>query len=134
METFSVFNGQQFSPCLSIGNNVAIHDDCHIGCVDYIRIGNNVLMASKIYITDHFHGGTNTNDLIKPPVFRELFSKGPVVIEDNVWIGEGVVILPNVTIGKNCIIGANSVVTKSFSANNVIAGNPARIIKNLSES
>lgn len=46
---------------------------------------------------------------------RPLFSKGEVIIEDNVWIGEGVAVMPNVTIGKNSIIGANSVVTKSIA-------------------
>ena len=60
-----------------------------------------------------------------------MFSKGPVIIGNNVWIGSGVIILPNVTIGDNCIIGANSVVTKSFDKNSVIAGNPARLIKTL---
>lgn len=60
-----------------------------------------------------------------------LYSKGPVIIGDNVWVGAGSCILPNVTIGNNCIIGANSVVTKSFPDNCVIAGNPAKIIKQL---
>ena len=66
-----------------------------------------------------------------PPIKRSLFSKGPVIIGNNVWIGSGVIILPNVTIGDNCILGANSVVTKSFEKNSVIAGNPARLIKTL---
>ena len=64
-----------------------------------------------------------------PPSLRPLFSKGEVVIEDNVWVGEGVVILPGVSIGQNSVIGANSVVTKSFPKNSVIGGNPARLIK-----
>ena len=58
-------------------------------------------------------------------------SKGPVIIEDNVWIGEGVVILPNVRIGKSAIIGANSVVNADVPANAVIGGIPAKIIRQL---
>ena len=54
-----------------------------------------------------------------------------MIIEDNVWIGEGVAIMPNVTIGANSIIGANSVVTKDIPKNSVVAGNPARVIKNI---
>ena len=53
----------------------------------------------------------------------------PVFIEDNVWIGESVSVLPGVRIGKNSIIGANSVVTKNIPENSIAVGNPARVIK-----
>ena len=64
-----------------------------------------------------------------PANMRPMYSKGPVVIEDNVWIGEMVCILPNVRIGKGSIIGANAVVTKDVPANALVGGNPARVIK-----
>lgn len=54
-----------------------------------------------------------------------------VVIGDNVWIGGGAIICPNVTLGDNVVVGAGAVVTKSFGNNVLIAGNPARIIKNI---
>ena len=54
-----------------------------------------------------------------------------MIIKDNVWIGEGVAIMPNVRIGKNAIIGANAVVTKDVPENTVVGGNPAKIIKQL---
>lgn len=119
------------NPELIIGDNVSFNYDCHIGCTNKIIIGNNVLFASKIFLTDHFHGAINKEDLNIAPGRRLLYSKGPIIIEDNVWIGEGVCIMPNVTIGRNTIIGANSVVTKNLPQNCVAGGNPAKIIKYL---
>ncbi|WP_345955883.1 DapH/DapD/GlmU-related protein [Mucilaginibacter sp. PAMB04168] len=126
-ETFKY--SDKHTPELIIGDNVNIIFDCHIGCVNKVIIGNNVLIASKVFITDHYHGEITKTGIAMPPSERPIYSKGPVIIEDNVWIGEGVAIMPNITIGRNCIIGANSVVTKSFPQNSILAGVPAKLIK-----
>lgn len=131
LEAWDSYAGQQFTPEIIIGDNVNINTDCHIGCINRVVIGNNVLMASRIYISDHSHGEANSSALALPPAQRPLHTKGPVVIEDNVWIGEGVCIMPGVTVGANSIVGANSVVTKDIPANSVAAGIPARILKRL---
>lgn len=131
LEAFEEHNGIMFRPKVTIGKNVSINFDCHIGCVNRISIGDNVLIASRVFITDHFHGDTTVNSLDISPSERHVVSKGPVIIGDNVWIGEGVAIMPNTTIGKNCIIGANAVVTKSFPDNSVIGGIPASLIKKI---
>ena len=66
---------------------------------------------------------------MSPPRSRTIYSKGPVIIGENVWIGENVCILPGVTIGKGTVIGAGAVVTKDIPPFSVAGGNPARIIK-----
>jgi len=129
IEAWDTYQGEKFSPEIIIGDNVCMNTDCHIGCINKVVIGNNVLMASRIYISDHSHGKISKEALELPPAKRKLYSRGPVIIEDNVWIGEGVCILPGVTVGKNSIIGANSVVTKSIPPNSIIAGIPAIILQ-----
>ena len=131
LEAFDEHLGYAFTPKIIIGNDVSINSDCHIGAVNEIEIGDGVLIASKVFITDHYHGEITAEAIKFSPSERKLYSKGSVKIEKNVWIGEGVAILPNVTIGENSIIGANSVVTKNIPKNSVVGGNPARIIRTL---
>lgn len=131
LEAFDEHLGHKFTPKIIIGNNVSINSDCHIGAINEIIIENGVLIASKVFITDHFHGEITSEAISTPPSQRKLFSKGPVKIEKNVWIGEGVVILPGVIIGENSIIGSNSVITRNIPKNSVVAGNPAKIIRTL---
>jgi len=120
---------------LIIGNNVQMNDYVHITAMDEVRIGNNVLLASKIYISDCSHGSyvgdADDSSPLSIPKDRN-YAKKKVIIEDNVWIGEGVCILPGVKVGKNAILGANSVVNKDVPTNSVVGGNPAKVIKVLS--
>lgn len=117
---------------LQFGKNVQINDYVHISAMESVIIGNNVLMASKIYISDCSHGSysgnkndSNPNTI---PADRPLFSK-PVLIKDNVWLGEFVSVLPGVIIGKGTIVGANSVVSKSLPDYVIAVGSPAKPIK-----
>ena len=126
IEAIDSFAGEEYVPQITIGNNVNINFDFHLGCINEISIGDNVLIGSRVTITDHNHGG---KDEYICPVDRPLRSKGKVIIEDNVWIGENVIILPGVHIGKNAIIGAGAVVTKDISDNSIAVGNPAKVIK-----
>lgn len=119
---------------LEIGENCKMNDRVHIVAHESVRIGDNVLMASSIFITDTSHGGF-TEGASAPdiaPDDRPLVTK-PTRIGDNVWIGEGVCIMPGVEVGDGCTIGANSVVTKSVPANTVVAGAPAKAIRRWSE-
>lgn len=117
---------------LFFGTNVQINDFVHINALKNVKIGDNVLIASKVFITDLEHGSYKGDEYDSVPdsiVKDRDLSSHDVIIEDNVWIGEMVSILPGVTIGKNSIIGSNSVVTKSIPENCIAVGNPAKVIK-----
>lgn len=129
MDAIVEYGKQKFSPQLTIGKRASMNNDVHIACTNKVIIGDNCLMASRVYISDHSHGEISSEALSLPPENRPIISKGAVIIGNNVWIGEGVCILPNVTIGDNVIIGANSVVTKDIPSNAVVGGVPAKIIK-----
>lgn len=116
---------------LFIGDNCEFGDNTHIVAYNRVNIGNNVLIASKVFISDTSHGSYKGNQQDSPatnPSKRPLI-KSSVTIGDNVWIGENVVILPGVEIGQGCIIGANSVVTKDLDENSIYVGSPAKKIK-----
>jgi lipopolysaccharide O-acetyltransferase len=110
---------------LTLGKSIQINDYIHIACAKSIEIGDNTLIASKVFITDHDHDLFSEE---KHPQDWPLSCK-EVIIGRDCWIGEGVAILKGVVIGDSCVIGANSVVTKSFPENSIIAGVPAKIIK-----
>ena len=118
--------------CLKIGKNVEVNDQVHIAAIKSVTIGNNVLIASKVFISDHNHGfygldGRHDHpDTI--PKEREL-SYAPVEIEDNVWLGEFVSVLPGVTIGRGSIIGSMSVVTRDVPPYCIAVGVPAKVVK-----
>ncbi|MGE6353887.1 acetyltransferase [Flavobacterium sp. NPDC079362] len=115
-----------------IGKNVQINDYVHIAAMKNITIGDNVLIASKVFISDLNHGRYGNEDLHDspdiPPNNRKLYSKS-VIIKDNVWLGEFVSVLPGVTIGKGTIVGANSVVSKDLPDYSIAVGVPAKVIK-----
>ena len=125
------YANDSFNPYITIGNNCSIGEYAHITACVGIQIGNNVLTGRRIYISDNSHGNTSIEHMDIPPIKRPLFVKGPVIIEDNVWIGERACILSGVRIGRGAIIGANAVVTKDVPAYAVVGGIPARILKQI---
>ena len=123
------------------GNNVFMNYNSFIGSMEAVTIGNDVIIATNVRIFDNNNHPTS-------PTQREMMSHNdfygelwtwkyaehkPVVIGDNVWIGEFSAILKGVTIGKGSIVASHSVVTKDVPPYVIVAGNPARVVKRLEE-
>ncbi len=137
LQAVSEYAGVKFNPIIHIGDRVRFSNGVHISAINQIKIGNDVLFGSHVYVSDHNHGGysgdTHTSPAI-PPADRVLHSGGNVVIEDNVWLGDNVNIVGPVTIGYGAVIAANSVVRKDVPSRSIVAGAPARVIKVFNES
>ena len=122
----------EYEGFIDFGSGIQINDYVHIAVISHISIGDNTLVASRVFISDHNHGRfdgiTIENGPDTPPAQRPLHAK-PVRIGKNVWIGESVCVLPGVTIGDGVVIGAGSVVTRDIPARCLAAGNPARVIR-----
>lgn len=94
--------------------------------MDLVEIGSGCVLSEHVYVSDIAHGLDPRGGFIME---QPLESKGPVRIGKNVFIGYGCSILPGVTLGDHCVVGTRSVVTHSFPAYSMIAGSPARVVK-----
>lgn len=119
--------------CIEFGHGVQINDFVHIGALTKVRIGNDVLIASRVFISDHNHGIYGTDPQTASSPMETPSSRfppvRPVEIGDRAWIGENVCILSGVTIGSGSVIGAGSVVSSDIPANCIAVGVPARVIR-----
>lgn len=114
---------------IEIGDGTSIQFDFHCGAANRVVIGKDVLIAGKVYISDHDHVFDHRD--LPPRLCRDLVSS-PVIIEDGVWLGEGCVVLKGVRIGWRSVVGANAVVTKSVPEGCVVCGVPAKIVRRIS--
>ena len=111
--------------------NFTVQDDASVTIGNDCNFGPNVTIVTPIHPMP-----ADERRLLKcsDGVERHLCYAKPVVIGDDCWIGANVVICPGVTIGNGCVIGAGSVVTRDVPANSFAAGNPARVIREITEA
>jgi acetyltransferase-like isoleucine patch superfamily enzyme len=111
---------------LEIGDQVDVGEFTHIRANGGVKIGSRVLLASHVIVTSRGH----------PSMLPRygVTEDAPVVIEDDVWIGAGAIVLPGVTVGRGSIVAAGAVVTRSIEPHTIVAGVPARQIGQVPET
>ena len=113
---------------VTIGDYTRIGIHCTV--IGPVCIGNHVNLAQGITVTALNHNFTDANSMID----EQGISTKPVIIDDDVWIGANAVILPGVTIGSHVVVAAGAVVTKDVPPYSLVAGVPAKVIKQLEVS
>lgn len=124
---------------ITIGDNFYMGYDSFIGAIESISIGGNVIIASNVRIFDNNNHPTEPEKRLEMSCadhYCDLWKwkqseHRPVVIMDNVWVGEYSAILKGVTIGRGSIVASHSVVTKDVPPFVIVAGNPAKVVKKL---
>jgi acetyltransferase-like isoleucine patch superfamily enzyme len=129
------------------GGKISIGQDCYLGDGSRIWSGESVEIGSRVFISHNVNIHDNNAHSIDPQLrykhFLEIMSTGhprentvgivsqPIIIEDDVWIGFNSIILKGVKIGRGAIVAAGSVVTKDVPEFSIVAGNPAKVVKNI---
>lgn len=120
--------GEPESVRLEIGDGTSIAGNCVISAAASVRIGQAVLMARNVYISDHNHA---FEDCSRPVIEQGFTDSKPVSVGEGAWLGENVAVLPGVQIGKGCVVGANAVVAEDLPDYSVAVGVPARVVRRL---
>jgi acetyltransferase-like isoleucine patch superfamily enzyme len=111
---------------IKIGDNCGFGDHSFFGAAGGITIGSNVIMGQNVRFHSENHNYSRVDRLIRE---QGVTNKG-IAINDDCWIGSGVVFLDGVNVGNGCVIGANSLINKDIPPYSVVVGNPMRVIKN----
>jgi acetyltransferase-like isoleucine patch superfamily enzyme len=110
---------------VSIGAKTVIGQDCTISAYQRVVIGRECILADRVMLIDFDHGVTE----VERPIRLQGIYKRDVQVGHNVWIGYGACVLRGVSVGDNSVIGTSAVLTRSFPANAVLGGVPARVIR-----
>ena len=123
IESFACINNAVGDVIIGDHTRIGLHNTI----IGPVEIGSNVNLAQGITVTALNHNFSDTNKRID----EQGVSTNPVTIEDDVWVGANAVILPGVTIGEHCVVAAGAIVTKDVPPHSLVAGVPAKVIKNI---
>jgi len=111
---------------IQIGKKTNIGPQCVISANNSVTLGEELLIGAFCYIG----GGLYHSERTDIPMVRQgMYSKGPLIIEDDVWLGAGSIVLDGIHVGRGCIVGAGSVVTRNLPEYSVAVGTPAKVIR-----
>ena len=123
IESFACINNAVGDVIIGDHTRIGLHNTI----IGPVEIGSHVNLAQGITVTALNHNFDDTEKRID----EQGVSTNPVTIEDDVWIGANAVILPGVTIGNHCVVAAGAVVTKDVPPHSLVAGVPAKVIKQI---
>jgi acetyltransferase-like isoleucine patch superfamily enzyme len=109
---------------ITVGRKVFVNQNCTFYDLGGLAIGNDVMIGPNVSLITSGHP-------LAPPERRNGVTASPIVIENNVWIAAGAIVIGGVTIGENSVVAAGAVVTKDVPPNSLVGGNPARLIRSL---
>jgi acetyltransferase-like isoleucine patch superfamily enzyme len=121
---FTIWAGNENIKGIELGDYCLISPGVRIAAANQIKIGDNCMLASGAYLTD-----SDWHDIYDRSM--PVGNSSPIILEDNVWIGDSAIVCKGVTIGRNSIIGAGSIVVSDIPANTIAVGNPAKVVKHL---
>jgi acetyltransferase-like isoleucine patch superfamily enzyme len=114
---------------LEMGDNSSLGDYCFVGAAGGVRIGRNVLVGQRV----SFHSENHRFDRTDVPIKEQGVTRRGIVVEDDCWLGAGSILLDGVTVGRGSVVAAGSVVTRDVPPYSVVAGVPAKVMRQRGE-
>jgi len=112
---------------LKLGSNISIHAYCYIDAFGQVTIKDNVSIANHCTLVSFNH----TWELKNNPIKYNPVMPGPIIIQEDVWIGSGCRVLSNLIIGSRCVVAAGAVVNVNVDSNTIVGGVPSRVLKEI---
>lgn len=112
---------------MSVGRNVFVNQNCTFYDLGGLTIGDDVMIGPNVSLITSGHP-------VAPSMRRAGVTASPIAIENNVWIGAGATIIGGVTVGENSVVAAGSVVTRNVPPDSLVGGNPARVLRSITEA